>query len=109
LSYAEALCTTKKGRAFQTAYLGGPVTDLPGVGDALGGKLRKKGLATTAQLVGQFLLMDGDPVAFQAHLLKLLSPRRSHAAKLEELTQTLSQHVVAYLVTHRVLRESVEV
>ena len=70
--------TTKKHRRFVSEPMGDkPVTDLAGIGPAIGGRLIEKGFDKAYVVLGQFLLLKKDRDLFVAWLKKLQPPIES--------------------------------
>uniref|UniRef100_G3MN83 Barrier-to-autointegration factor-like protein n=1 Tax=Amblyomma maculatum TaxID=34609 RepID=G3MN83_AMBMU len=61
--------TSKKHRYFTAEPMGNKsVTELAGIGDTLGGRLKANGYSRADSVVGQYLLMRGDRKQFSSWL-----------------------------------------
>jgi len=77
----QAMTTTQKHRRFVAEPMGEkPVTELAGIGEALGGRLREKGFDKAYMLLGQFLLLKKDPDLFTMWLKEASGANSKHAS-----------------------------
>lgn len=72
--------TTKKHRRFVSEPMGDkPVTDLAGIGPAIGGRLIEKGFDKAYVVLGQFLLLKKDRELFVAWLQETTAANRKYS------------------------------
>ncbi|XP_077497231.1 barrier-to-autointegration factor-like [Amblyomma americanum] len=72
--------TSKKHRSFTSEPMGNKsVTDLAGIGDSLGGRLRDQGFMRADNVVGQYLLMRRNEDRFTSWLSNASGANRRQA------------------------------
>ena len=75
------MTTTQKHRRFVAEPMGEkPVTELAGIGEALGGRLSQKGFDKAYMVLGQFLVLKKDQDLFTIWLKEASGANSKHAS-----------------------------
>ena len=83
--------TTQKHQNFVTNPLGNKtVTDVPGIGDVLGGGLKKKGISSARQLLGHYLIA---PKEFKELIMSVGGNAKQQADAYQAMKEFTAQHI----------------
>ncbi|XP_054270005.1 barrier-to-autointegration factor-like [Macrosteles quadrilineatus] len=89
---------TKKHRRFVSEPMGDKdVTELPGIGEVLGGRLRDEGYCEASQVLAQFLRLNKDKAAFQRWLKCVCD---ANCKQCEDCYRALCDYSNKYMVTN---------